>query len=96
MESQKKVIITFQVGDYMFFVYVLNSLSRNYIYVGLTNNVPRRVSQHQEGREKTTAPYRPFKCIYVEEFYSRQEAREREKYLKSGIGKEWIKKNFKK
>jgi len=57
----------------------------------LTNNLVRRVKQHQEGKEKTTNPYRPFEIILVEEYKTRKEAREREKYLKSGAGKEWIK-----
>ncbi len=76
------------------FVYVINSLSRNYIYVGLTNSLSRRIAQHQAGREKTTTPYRPFELVHTEEFPNRVEARAREKYLKSGIGKEWIKKNI--
>ena len=75
----------------MYYVYVLNSLIRKYIYVGLTNNVERRFGQHQKGREKTTAPYRPFEIILTEEYSTRPEARKREKYLKSGVGKEWIK-----
>jgi len=78
----------------MFFVYVLNSLSRKYIYVGMTNDIVRRFRQHQEGKEKTTAPYRPFEILFTEEYQTRKEAREREKFLKSGCGKEWIKENF--
>ncbi|HLD60707.1 MAG TPA: GIY-YIG nuclease family protein [Patescibacteria group bacterium] len=78
----------------MYYVYVLNSLSRNYIYVGLTDVIDRRFKQHQQGRERTTAPYRPFELVHTEEFATRAEARKREKYLKSGIGKEWIKKEI--
>jgi putative endonuclease len=75
----------------MFFVYAIRSLVRTYIYVGLTENVDRRVMEHQSGKNKTTRPYRPFEIILIEEFQSRIEAREREKYLKSGIGKEFLK-----
>jgi len=57
----------------------------------LTNNIERRFGQHQKGKEKTTVPYRPFEIILTEEYLTRSEARKREKYLKSGIGKEWIK-----
>ena len=78
-----------------FFVYVISSLQRKYIYVGLTNNLERRVEQHQQGKENTTSPYRPFKLVTTEKFSSRIEARKREKYLKSGCGKEWIKRTFK-
>jgi len=72
----------------MFFTYVLSSLNREYIYVGLTNDMSRRVKQHNDGRERTTAPYRPFKLIHWESFETRSEAREREKYFKTGSGKE--------
>jgi putative endonuclease len=75
----------------MFFVYCLSSTVSNYIYVGLTNNIVRRVKQHQHGQNRTTKPYRPFKLFYVEEFSARNAARQREKYLKSGVGKEFLK-----
>jgi putative endonuclease len=75
----------------MYTVYVLRSIQRKYLYVGLSNNIERRVKQHQEGREQTTRPYRPFELVYNEQFHTRQEARARERYLKSGSGKEWLK-----
>jgi len=80
----------------MYFVYAITSLNRNYIYIGLTNDHQRRINQHQMGKEKTTAPYRPFAVIFTEQYETRIEARQREKYLKSGIGKEWIKRAYKK
>jgi putative endonuclease len=72
----------------MYYVYAISSLERNYIYVGLTNNIERRFSEHNTGRNKTTKPYSPFVIIYVEECSNRIEARIKEKYFKSGIGKE--------
>ncbi|HCY77300.1 MAG TPA: endonuclease [Ignavibacteriales bacterium] len=75
----------------MFFVYAIKSLKRNYIYVGLSNNLERRLAEHNGGRNKTTEPYRPFKLIYSEEFDTRIKARTREKYFKSGSGKEFLK-----
>ncbi|WP_317048349.1 GIY-YIG nuclease family protein [Candidatus Ulvibacter alkanivorans] len=47
----------------MFYVYALSSIERKYIYVGLTNNLNRRIAQHNSGYEKTTKPYRPFSLI---------------------------------
>ena len=76
------------------YVYVLSSQSRNYIYVGLTKNMERRLDEHNKGRNITTRAYRPFVLLLVEKFETRLEARQREKYLKSGIGKEWIRSNF--
>lgn len=77
--------------QYMYFVYAIESKIKKYIYVGLTNNIDRRIGQHQAGREQTTRPYRPFEIKLTEAYNSRTEAREREKYLKSGVGKEWLK-----
>lgn len=73
-----------------YFVYAINSLIRNYIYVGLTGNLHRRISNHNRGYNRTTKPYLPFKLIYSEEFNSRKEARVKEKYLKSGISKKFL------
>ena len=73
----------------MFYIYAISSLHRNYIYVGMTKNLEERVERHNSGRERTTKPYRPFRLIYTEEIDGeRAEARKREKYWKSGIGKE--------
>ena len=75
----------------MFYVYAIKSLTKNYIYVGLTNDLKRRIGQHSNGLNKTTKPYPPFELVYSEEHEMRIEARKREIYLKSGIGKEFLK-----
>jgi len=75
----------------MFYIYVLRSNKRNYCYVGLTDNITRRCEEHNRGKNKTTKPYRPFELIWQESFKTRAEARKREKYLKSGVGKEFLK-----
>ena len=75
---------------HMFFVYAIRSLTRNYIYVGLSNNYERRFKEHNEGYERTTKLYRPFELILVEEFPTRPDARKREKFLKSGVGKSYL------
>ena len=72
----------------MYYVYAISSLERNYIYVGLTDNLERRFCEHNSGKNKTTKPYSPFKILYTQEFETRLEARQKEKYFKSGIGKE--------
>ncbi len=77
-----------------YFVYVISSQFRKYIYVGLTADLERRLAEHFDGKERTTKPYRPYKILFTETFGTRVEARMREKYLKSGKGKEWIKANF--
>ncbi len=75
----------------MFFVYAISSTGRNYIYVGMSNDVNRRFLEHNAGENRSTKAYKPFILIYTEAFNTRIEAREKEKYLKSGIGKEYLK-----
>jgi putative endonuclease len=75
----------------MVWVYAISSVERNYIYVGITFDVDKRFDRHNKGHERTTKPYAPFKLIFTEEYKSREEARQREKYWKSGIGKERLK-----
>ena len=57
----------------------------------MTNNIERRFNEHQKGKERTTNPYKPFELIFTEQYPTRILARNREKYLKSGIGKEFLK-----
>jgi putative endonuclease len=52
----------------------------------------RRLNEHNYGKNKTTAPYKPWSLVYYnEEFKTRNEARKRETYFKSGAGKEFLK-----
>ena len=74
----------------MYYVYAIRSLVRNYIYVGLTNMVERRINEHNKGQNRSTKAYIPFNLIYVEMFNTREKARKKEIYLKSGIGKEFL------
>jgi putative endonuclease len=73
-----------------YIVYAISSVSKNYIYVGMTSNLNERLHRHNAGYEKTTRPYAPFTLIYTETCPSRIEARSREKYWKSGVGKEYL------
>ncbi len=75
----------------MYYIYAIRSIKKNYIYVGLTNNPERRIAEHNYKKEKTTRLYAPFKTILIKKYKTRIEARKREKYLKSGIGKEYLK-----
>jgi putative endonuclease len=75
----------------MFFVYVLYSKKYNRFYTGMSIDVLKRLKQHNLRQNKSTKAYIPWKLIYTEEFESRPEARKKEKYLKSGVGREFIK-----
>ncbi len=74
----------------MYYVYAIKSVARNYIYVGLTDNLDRRLSEHNNGHNRTTKPYAPFILIWSNSYPTRAEARKKEKYLKSGTGKEFL------
>jgi len=51
----------------MFYVYAIKSISRNYIYVGMTNNIVRRLGEHNKGENKSTKAYIPFILLIREE-----------------------------
>ena len=74
----------------MYSVYVLRSLKKERRYVGMTKHLDRRLKEHNEGKNRSTKGFAPFELVYVEELESRIEARDREKYLKSGIGREFL------
>lgn len=57
----------------------------------MTIDVKKRLNEHNKGKTKSTKGYRPWELIKVEEFDTRLDARKREKYLKGGSGKEWLK-----
>jgi putative endonuclease len=75
----------------MFYIYAIESQFDKRIYVGLTEDVEKRVDQHNKGKTKSTKPYRPWTVKYIETALTRLDARKREKYLKSGVGKEYLK-----
>jgi len=75
----------------MHFVYIIFSEKHSRHYTGLTINIDQRLHEHNSGQNKSTKPYRPWKLIHSEAFPTRSEARQREKYYKSGIGREKIK-----
>jgi len=75
----------------MYFVYVLRSLKNGRLYTGSTNNLKRRLLEHNLGKSKYTRLTRPFKLIYKETYKNNLEARRRELFLKSGKGRELLK-----
>ena len=72
----------------MYYVYILKSLKNERYYTGSTNNIERRMLEHMAGKSKATKYLQPFKLMVVEEYNSRSEAYNRERYLKTGKGRE--------
>ncbi|MEQ9301815.1 MAG: GIY-YIG nuclease family protein [Cyclobacteriaceae bacterium] len=71
----------------MCYVYILRSKKFNKHYTGQTKNLNKRIEEHNSGKTKSIKAYIPFELIYFEEFSTRKEALEREKYFKSGCGR---------
>ena len=72
-------------------VYAIKSKKDGRIYVGMSINPELRLKQHNQGKNPSTKPWRPWKTIYKKLVGSRVEARKEEKRLKSGSGKEFLK-----
>lgn len=79
----------------MWYIYFLKSKKKlNWIYVGSTNNLNRRIPEHNDGKVLSTRPYLP---IYLDAYIAvrtEQKARELEKYFKIGSGKAILKKRI--
>ncbi len=73
-----------------YFVYVLQSLNDNQWYTGYTIDLEKRVKLHEAGLVESTKHRRPFNLIYFEGCLNQKDATRREKYLKSGNGKIYI------
>ena len=70
-----------------FYVYVLRSLLKNYIYVGFTVDLKKRLIEHNSKKELSTKPYAPFELIHYEAYRNQKYANRREKYFKTTKGK---------
>jgi putative endonuclease len=70
-----------------FYVYVLKSLKKSYIYVGFTSNLKRRLKEHNSGSEFSTKPYIPYELIHYEAYINEKDAKRREMYFKTTKGK---------
>jgi len=65
------------------------------MYTGYTNNLRKRFEQHSKGESYFTKRERPYLLIYYEACLNEDDARSREKYLKSGMGKRYVKNRLK-
>ncbi len=79
----------------MFYTYVIQSLVDKTLYVGMTNNLEDRIKRHNKKIEEYTSRKAPWDLLFYAAFKTRVEASNFEKYLKSGSGREFIKKRIK-
>ncbi|WP_421805920.1 GIY-YIG nuclease family protein [Flagellimonas sp.] len=75
----------------MYYAYVLKSLVDGRLYKGHCENLEKRLKEHNAGKTKSTKGYTPWKLVYFETFTSKQDAIERERYFKTGKGRDYLK-----
>lgn len=73
------------------YVYVLQSLQINWIYVGFTSDLRKRFKEHNNKEELSTKHYVPFDLIHYEAYRSIKDAKRREEYFKTTKGKTTLK-----
>jgi putative endonuclease len=76
--------------DGVFYVYVLRSERDSGFYIGYSTDLKRRLSEHSRGASFATKSRGPWKLIYYEAYTEREDAEGREKFLKSGAGRRFL------
>jgi putative endonuclease len=79
----------------MNYVYILQNKRDGKFYTGSTNDLKGRLREHQSGNVKSTCNRRPLELIYYERCLNEDDAKQRENYLKSGMGKKYIRNRLK-
>jgi len=78
----------------MWYVYIVKSENSNYKYIGSTNELNRRLKEHNDGICKASKPYKPFRLIGYIAVCNKDIAIKLEKYLKTGSGKAFLAKRI--
>ena len=75
----------------MYYTYVLKSLKDGKLYVGYSENLKKRINEHNSGLVEATKNRRPFILVYYEACLDKDKAICREKYFKTGYGRRFLK-----
>ena len=67
----------------MFFVYILEAINYGKYYIGQTNNLDVRFTSHNQGENKYSNPYKPWKVLFHKSYETRSESMAVEKKLKA-------------
>lgn len=78
----------------MFYTYVLRSKKDKKLYVGFTSDLKKRIERHKNGECSATKNRRPLNLIYYEACNSKYDAMKREKSLKTGFGRAYLKRRI--
>jgi len=79
----------------MYYVYVIRSMKDGKLYIGQTNNLVKRIKEHNKGLVVSTKNRKPFKLIYYEGCNLLQDSLKREDSLKTGFGRAYLKRRLK-
>jgi putative endonuclease len=91
LKPEKIFLYSGMIQPLPYCTYVLFSEKDAMLYVGYSSNLANRISDHNSGGTKSTASRRPLKLIFCEFYLFEQDARNRERYLKTSAGKKAIK-----
>jgi len=73
-----------------YYIYILKSKVKDFIYVGFTTDLKRRFKEHNNREELSTRSYAPFELAFYEAYQSKKDAKRRERYLKTTKGKQTL------
>lgn len=79
----------------MFYVYALRSIKSGRFYTGYTSDLRKRLAEHNKGSSTYTRFRGPYELVYYEACMEANDALAREKYLKSGMGRRYLKNRIK-
>lgn len=79
----------------MIYVYILRDIKNGRLYTGYTIDLRKRLEEHRTGKSVYTKGRGPYKLVYYEACLNIEDAKARERYLKSGMGKRYIKNRIK-
>ena len=79
---------------FMYYTYVLKSKKDDKLYIGFSEDLKNRLLEHNKGLVEATRDRRPLEIIYYEACLSKKKAIEREKALKAGFGRAYLKRRL--
>ncbi len=82
-------------GKIMHYTYLLESSINGKWYIGYTKDLRKRFNEHNKGKNGWTKTGVPWKLIYYESCFNEEDARSREKYFKTGMGRRYLKNRLK-
>lgn len=79
----------------MYYFYVLQFEKNKKLYYGYTGNLKKRIVEHKSGKSVFTSRNGDFELIFYEAYKNKKDAKEAEKYFKTGHGREVLKEKLK-